>query len=64
MTRVSPPGRSFEAKGDFGPREMVATPLNGVQNPAYRTSHVPFDPFRTAGSGVSQERSRHDHHNI
>lgn len=41
MTRtVNLPGRSFEAQGDLGPREMVAPPSGEGQNPAYRAARI------------------------
>jgi hypothetical protein len=41
MTRtVNLPGRSFEAQGDLGPREMVAPPSGEEQNPAYRAARI------------------------
>ena len=41
MTRtVNLPGRSFEAQGDLGPREMVAPPLGEAQDPAYGATRI------------------------
>ena len=50
MTRtVNLPGRSFEAQGDLGPREMVAPPYGEGQNPAYGATRIHLPALGVAG---------------
>ena len=41
--RHSPPGRSFEVGREADPKRNDRHPREGVQDPAYKASHVPFN---------------------